>query len=45
MNIMCLKKNRLKARFLEAIEGGFYHEFREIGLQQLRSNFSSVEII
>jgi SAM-dependent methyltransferase len=39
-----LKKNRLKARFLEAIEGGYYNEFREIGLQELHSNFSDVEV-
>lgn len=37
-----LKKNRLKARFLEAIEGGFYHDFRANGLNELRSNFSNV---
>jgi len=37
-----LKNNRLKARFLEAIEGGFYHDFRANGLNELRLNFSNV---
>lgn len=39
-----LKKNRLKARFLEFLEGGYYHEFRANGLEQLRLNFSNVEM-
>jgi len=39
-----LKENGLKARFYEWIEGGFYHEFRANGLNELRANFSNVYI-
>lgn len=39
-----LKKNRVKARILEAIEGGFYDDFRSNGLNELHSNFSNVSV-
>jgi SAM-dependent methyltransferase len=38
-----LKKNNLKARFLEWIEGGYYYNFREHALDELHSCFKQVE--
>jgi SAM-dependent methyltransferase len=38
------RKNNLKARFLEWIEGGYYHNFREHALEELNSIFSMVDV-
>ena len=38
------KKNRLKARFYEWVEGGYYHDFREHAITELKSNFNRVQV-
>ncbi len=38
------KKNNLKSRFLEWIEGGHYNDFRDNAMNELHSIFSSIEV-